>query len=85
MLKSALVAAVIGFAFIAPAYADDAKCDEPTLTAMKVKIDAMTNKEKQTTTIAMWEKAEAAMKANNMDECTARMGDTTKNMEEQSN
>lgn len=81
MLKSALIATVLGFTLVAPAYAADYKCDENTLTTMKTRVDAMTDKEKQKTTIAMWEEAMADMKANKMDDCVKKI----KMMDEQKN
>ena len=42
----------------------------------------MTDKEKQTTTLASWEAANAAFKANNLDECNARMVETGKSASE---
>ena len=81
MLKSALLATAICFAFVVPASAQQTvKCDEASLTKMRTDIDAMTDKEKQKTTTASWEAAMAAMKANNMTECEARIGDTGKGM-----
>lgn len=81
MLKSALLATAICFAFVVPASAQQKiNCDETSLMKMRTDIDAMTDKEKQTTTIASWEAAMAAMKANNMAECDARIGETGKGM-----
>ncbi len=83
MIKSALLATAICFAFVVPASAQsEVKCDEASLTKMRADIDAMTDKEKQTTTIANWEKASAAMKANKLDECNALMVETGKSVSE---
>jgi hypothetical protein len=83
MIKSALMATAIGFAFIVPAYAQQAvvPCDEASLTQMRKDIDAMTDKDRQARAMESWTAADAAFKANNMDECNARIGDTGKNMD----
>ena len=48
MIKSALLATAISFAFILPASAQQVvPCDEPSLTKMRTEIDAMTDKAKQ--------------------------------------
>ena len=81
MIKSALLATAICFAFVVPASAQsEVKCDEASLTKMRADIDAMTDKDKQTTSIASWEKAQAAMKANKLDECNALMVETGKSV-----
>ena len=83
MIKSALMATAICFAFIAPAYAQQAAvpCDEASLTQLRKDIDAMTDKERQAKAVESWTAADAAFKANNLDECNARIGDTGKNMD----
>ena len=83
MIKSALLATAIGFAFVVPAYAQQSAvpCDEASLTQMRKDIDAMTDKERQAKAVESWTAAEAAFKANNLDECNARIGDTGKNMD----
>jgi hypothetical protein len=82
MIKSALLATAICFAFVVPAVAQQtAKCDEASLTQMRKDIDAMTDKEKQAKSIESWTAADAAFKANNMNECNDRIGDTGKNMD----
>lgn len=82
MIKSALLATAICFAFVVPAYAQQTvKCDEASLTQMRKDIDAMTDKEKQAKSVESWDAADAAFKANNLDECNARIGDTGKNMD----
>jgi hypothetical protein len=82
MLKIALLAAGLGLAFVAPAYAaSDAICDEATMTKIKVDIDAMTDKEKQTTSVKEWELAMEEMKGNKLTECQDRI----RKMEEKSN
>lgn len=83
MIKSALLASAISIAFIVPASAQQTKvpCDEPSLTQMRKDIDAMTDKEKQAKALESWEAANTAFKANNIEECNARVGDTGKNMD----
>ena len=82
MIKTALLATAICFAFIVPASAQQAvQCDEASLTKMKTDIDALTDKDKQTQALQAWEAANTAFKANNIDECNARIGDTGKNMD----
>jgi hypothetical protein len=80
MLKTALLAAILGMTFIAPAFADDYVCDEATLTKMKTKVDAMTDKDKQSKSVTEWQAAMDDMKAKNLDSCKAHM----KNLEESS-
>jgi uncharacterized protein YmfQ (DUF2313 family) len=74
MIKSALLAAVLGLAFVAPAYAQsDFVCDEASMTKVKTDIDAMTDKEKQTTSVQEWEQALAEMKGSKLDDCQKRI------------
>lgn len=81
MIKSALLATAISFAFVVPASAQlKNTCDENSLTKMRTEIDAMTDKEKQAKSIESWEAANTAFKSNNADECAARMSDSEKNM-----
>ena len=82
MIKSALLATAICFAFIVPASAQQAvvPCDEASLTKMRTEIDAMTDQAKKTETLQAWEAANAAFKANNIEECNARIGDASKNL-----
>lgn len=82
MIKSALLATAICFAFVVPASAQQTvKCDEASLTKMRADIDAMTDAEKKAKSLESWTAADAAFKANNLDECNARIGDTGKNMD----
>ena len=81
MLKSTLLATAMCFAFIVPASAaEQIKCDEASLTKMRSQIDAMTDKDIQKTTMGNWEAAQAAMKANNMQECNDHMADAGKSL-----
>jgi hypothetical protein len=74
MIKSALLATFLAMAFVAPAYAASTlTCDEPTMTKMKTDIDAMTDKEKQTTSVKEWEMAMEEMKGNKLSECELRI------------
>ena len=83
MIKSALLASAICFAFVVPAFAQQTvKCDEASLTQMRKDIDTMTDKEKQAKSVESWTAAEAAFKANNLDECNARIGDTGKSIQD---
>jgi len=82
MIKSALLATAICFAFVVPASAQQTvKCDEASLTKMRTDIDAMTDADKKAKSLESWTAADAAFKANNMDECNARIGDTGKSMQ----
>ena len=83
MIKSALLATAISIAFVVPAYAQQAvvPCDEASLTQMRKDIDAMTDQDKKAKSLASWEAANTAFKANNLEECNARIGDTGKNMD----
>ncbi len=81
MIKSALLASAICFAFVVPAFAQSAvTCDEASLTKMRTEIDAMTDKDKQAKSLESWTAADAAFKANNLDECNARIGDASKDL-----
>lgn len=81
MIKSALLATAICFAFIVPASAQMAvQCDEASLTKMRTEIDAITDTEKKAKSLQSWEAADAAFKANNLDECNARIGDASKEL-----
>ena len=83
MIKSALLASAITFAFVVPAFAQQTvKCDEASLTQMRKDIDTMTDKEKQAKSVESWTAAEAAFKASNLDECNARLGDTGKSIQD---
>ena len=83
MIKSAILAAAVCFAFVVPASAQQtAKCDQATLTKMRADIDAMTDQDKKAKSLESWTAADAAFKANNVDECNARLGDTGKNMDQ---
>lgn len=81
MIKSALLATAICFAFIVPASAQQAvPCDEASLTKMRMEIDALTDKDKQAQALQSWDAANTAFKDNNIDECNARIGDASKNL-----
>lgn len=79
MIKSALLASAISFAFVVPAYAQQSAvpCDEASLAQMRQDIDAMTDMEKKAKSLESWTAADAAFKANNLDECNARIGDAS--------
>jgi hypothetical protein len=73
-MKKLLLASALVFAFATPSLAQSTlTCDEATMTKMKTDIDAMTDKEKQTTSLAEYEMAMADMKGNKMAECEARI------------
>ena len=69
MLKSTLLAAVFGLALIVPASAENAKCDEATMTSMMTEIEALTDAAKKDTAMKEMEMAKTAMAANDMDGC----------------
>ena len=78
MLKSVVLASAICFAFVVPAAAQGFACDEASLTKMRTEIDAMTDKEKQKTSLENWEAANTAFKANDIKTCNDRIGDSDK-------
>ena len=81
MIKSALMATAICFAFVVPASAQQKDfCNEDGLKQMRTQIDAMTDKEKQKLSLESWEAANTAFKANNLTECQARASDSEKNI-----
>jgi hypothetical protein len=69
MLKSTLLAAVFGLALIVPASAENAKCDEATMTAMQAEIDALTDAGKKEAAMKEMKTAKDMMAANDMDGC----------------
>jgi polysaccharide pyruvyl transferase WcaK-like protein len=82
MIKSAILATVLGLSFIAPAYANsEFVCDEASMTKMKTFIEAMTDKEKQTTAMKELQMGSDEMKGNKLDDCQKRM----RQLDEQNN
>ena len=75
MIKSLVMASAICFAFVVPAAAQTAQltCDEASLTKMRADIDAMTDKEKQKASMANWEAANTAFKAQDLKTCLERL------------
>jgi polysaccharide pyruvyl transferase WcaK-like protein len=74
MIKSAILATVLGLSFIAPAYAaSEFVCDETSMTKMKTSIEAMTDKDKQTASMKEWQMGSDEMKGNKLDDCQKRM------------
>jgi hypothetical protein len=81
MIKILAASAMLVIAMIAPAYAQDVMCDEPTLTAMKAKIDAATDAAKKEAAMKEYALAMEAMKAKKADECKAHMSSTEKSLQ----
>lgn len=79
MIKTALLATAICFAFVLPASAAY-KCEEASLIQMRKDIDAMTDKEKQAKSVESWDAAMAAFKENNADACSDSIGSADKSM-----
>ncbi|MBC8037967.1 MAG: hypothetical protein H7X89_12205 [Rhizobiales bacterium] len=73
MLKSTLVAAAFSVALIVPAYAENAKCDEATMTMMTTEIEALTDAGKKEMAMAEMQKAKDMMTANDMDGCGTQL------------
>lgn len=77
MKKLMAAAALLVFAFAAPAYAYDmAKCDDASLMAIQTHMDGMTDpamKEHKEMAMKEMEMAKTAMKDGKMDDCTAHM------------
>jgi hypothetical protein len=85
MIKTAVLASAICFAFAGSAVAQSSQttkipCDEPGLTKMKADIDAMTDKTRQAEALKSWEAANAAFKANDINTCNERVGEGEKSM-----
>ena len=78
MLKSILLATVFGLALIAPASAENAKCDEATMTAMMAEIEALTDAGKKEAAMAEMQKAKDMMTANDMDGCGTQLDTAAK-------
>ncbi|MGH6855335.1 MAG: hypothetical protein ACREDN_07945 [Aestuariivirga sp.] len=73
MLKSTLIAAAFGLTLIAPAYADNAKCDEATFTMMMAEVEALTDASKKEMAMKEMEMAKEKMAANDMDGCGTQL------------
>ncbi len=80
MKKLAIAVAFAGLALSAPAYAVDWQCNQADLDAMKVDMGKMDSPAVQEEGGKEWDAAVAAMKANNMEECTLRMTNVNKLM-----
>jgi hypothetical protein len=81
MLKSAILASAVCFAFIVPASAQNAAvCDDASLTAMRTQIDSMSDKEKQKIALGNWEAANTAFKSNNVKDCNDRFAEASKSL-----
>ena len=78
MTKFAIALAAMSVAFAAPAFAVDWKCDEANLTEMKDYVGKLDSKAAQEEGAKEWDMAMAAMKSNNMQECTLRMTNVNK-------
>ena len=80
MFKSVVMASAICLTLVVPAAAQSAKfaCDEAGLAKLRTEIDAMTDKERQKASLAAWEAANAAFKANDIQTCNDRIGDSDK-------
>jgi hypothetical protein len=78
MIKSAILASAICFAFVVPASAQQTvTCDQASLTKMRTDIDAITDPAKKAKAMESWTAADTAFKANNLNECNARIGDAS--------
>ncbi|MBL8791828.1 MAG: hypothetical protein JNM45_15150 [Rhizobiales bacterium] len=77
MKKLAYMIAAAGLLSCSPAIAQDWKCDESNLTEMKGYVDKLDSKSLEEGS-REWEAANAAMRANNMEECTLRMTNVNK-------
>ena len=84
MIKIAVLASAICFAFAGSALAQDQTtkipCDEAGLTKMRSDIDAMTDKGRQAEAMKSWEAANTAFKANDLNTCNERVGEGNKSM-----
>jgi len=77
MLKSTLIAAT--FLLLAgPAYAENMKCEEATMTMMTTEIEALTDAGKKEMAMAEMQKAKDMMAANDMDGCGTQLDATAK-------
>lgn len=82
MLKSTILAGVLGLAALSTAYAQDntAQCDDAGMKALQSSIDMeqdQTNKDMAMKAMVM---AQDSMKAGNLDECAVHMGEATQAM-----
>jgi hypothetical protein len=69
MFKSTLLAAAFGLALIVPASAENAKCDEATMTSMQAEIDALTDAGKKEAAMKEMQSAKDMMAANDLAGC----------------
>ena len=84
MMKSLFVAAIAGFALIAPAHAAEmTKCDDATMMMMQSEMDKVTDAammEKKEMAMKEMDMAKTAMKDGKMDDCSMHMGEAKKTM-----
>jgi hypothetical protein len=76
MLKSTIAAALLGFAFIVPAQADDMKCDDASMKMMQGEMDKVTDasmKDKKDAAMKEMEMAMTSMKDGKTDDCMMHM------------
>lgn len=78
MIKSAIAAAVFSVAFVAPALAAPWQCDEANLNEMKDYVGKLDSPAAQQEGLTEWEHANSALRAKNMEECSARMANVNK-------
>ena len=78
MTKFAIALAAMSLAFTAPAFAVDWQCNQADLDAMKADVGKLDSKASQEEGAKEWDLASAAMKSNNMEECTVRMTNVNK-------
>jgi hypothetical protein len=80
MMKSVIAAAAL-FAFAAPAFAEDMKCDQASLDTMKGEIEKVADAGKKDAAMKQLEMAMTAMKDSKAEDCTKAMGEAMKAMQ----
>ena len=84
MKKTLIVAALAGFALIAPAHAAEMMmCDDASMMKMQTEMDAMTDpamKDKKDMAMKEMDMAKMAMKDGKTDDCMMHMGEADKQM-----
>ena len=84
MMKTMIVAAALGMAMSAPAFADEMmKCDDASMMKVKTDMDAMSGtmmKDQKDMAMKEMDMAKEAMAANKMDECSMHLEKASKEM-----
>lgn len=81
MMKTIAAGTILGLAMFTPAYAQDMKCDEASLTALKAKVEAATDAAKKDAAMKEHEMAMQAMTAKDEAKCMEHMSAAEKSLQ----